>query len=296
MKNINRVLVAFPGRKYKNQDEFANRKEILIGYGLNKNLIPLNENDRIIEIKKGLITSKKNFNDLAAKKEATKINFFFDKSLEYGVYPLKLDGKKGQNKLKLVKLTEHFTFNTKRKDDTMYFGRKFIEVGEIENEVNYRIGVGVCASSNPKIVNLVNKYLTNLDNLNNKVGIDYDVEDPTGADIYVNKKIITHKKFERDYRFVKKFKELYTHIKVCQGCIKNYYNFYNFKTDKMFFELHHIEPLKDAKPINGKVSISKDNIALLCPNCHRAIHRYMRENEKEKITMQRFHYHLNKNK
>ncbi len=291
---ITRLLIAFPGRKYKNQKEFEQKNEILIGYGLANDLRRLSDEKRLVEIKKGVEVSNKKLNKLAVLKEAVKINFFFDRTLKYAVYPLKLDNEKSQSKLKLVKLTNDFTFNTNRKDDTMYFGRKFIEIGEIDNDVNYSIRVGVCASNNPKIVNLVNDYLAKLDNQKSEISIDYDIEDPTGTDIFVNKKIVTHKKFERDYNFVKKFKELYNHIKECQGCSKNYYNFYNFNTDRMFFELHHIEPLKNAKPINGKVTISKDNVVLLCPNCHRAIHRYMWENEEDKIDMSRFQYYLNK--
>jgi len=284
MTKIDRLLIAFPGRKYKNEKEFEEKREILIGYGLAKDLRNLNEEERLSEIKKGVKASNKKLNNLAILKEAVKISFFFDKTLKFAIYPLKSKGRKSQSKLKLVKLTNVFTFNANRKDDTMYFGRKFHEIGEINNDVNYSIRSGVCASTNPKIVDLVNKYLSKFKYQN----YESQQEDVEGEDNLVNKKMIVHKKFERDIRFVNKFKKLYSYINNCEGCNKDYYKIYKFISDKVFYELHHIQPLKNAKQFQEKIILSRKNVALLCPNCHRAIHRYMNEKKQETISIKKF--------
>lgn len=90
--------------------------------------------------------------------------------------------------------------------------------------------------------------------------IDLGVEDLT--------KIRIHKSVERDPSFIKKVKN---HLRyICQACEINLEVKYG-EVGKGYIEVHHLRPVSLNKGIKHRPDIK--DFAVLCPNCHRMIHR-----------------------
>lgn len=97
-------------------------------------------------------------------------------------------------------------------------------------------------------------------------------EDEVGLSNEDLSKIRLHKRVERDRNIIKKVKQLkgYT-CKICDINLENKYG----EIGKGYIEAHHIKPVSKIK---GTVVIRdlrdlKNDFAVLCPNCHRMIHR-----------------------
>lgn len=81
-----------------------------------------------------------------------------------------------------------------------------------------------------------------------------------------------HKLRERDSKINKKKKEVYLkkHGKLnCEVCDFDFYEFYG-EIGKGFIEAHHRIPLSE---INGESKTELKDLALVCSNCHRMLHR-----------------------
>lgn len=113
-----------------------------------------------------------------------------------------------------------------------------------------------------------------------------EIED--GLDKKLKRFIKEHEKYEwkRDPKFVKEFKNNNKH-KGCFACKTNPDSKYKLEQTFTLLEFHHIEPLSTLK--NNKNKLSTKKSSLLCPNCHRAIHRAMCENDNEIITPKSFY-------
>lgn len=86
-----------------------------------------------------------------------------------------------------------------------------------------------------------------------------------------NIRIIQHMIHERNVSIIKNIKKERDWI--CDICNKNMMEYYGIE----FIEAHHKELLSD---IEQEHEITKDDIVLLCPNCHTATHYMMKENLK----------------
>lgn len=113
-----------------------------------------------------------------------------------------------------------------------------------------------------------------LDNeLNSKL---YNIEDEGDEDILCVKEghVIykLHKLRERDPKINRKKKEKYykEHGKLdCEICGFDFYKVYG-EIGKGFIECHHKKPLSE---IDSEVITSIDDLALVCSNCHKMLHR-----------------------
>ena len=86
------------------------------------------------------------------------------------------------------------------------------------------------------------------------------------------KKIVKHKKIERDTKIVRKKKAsfLKSHGKLfCEVCGFDFKDTYGTRGDG-FIECHHTVPLHETEK---EITTKLDDLALLCSNCHRMIHR-----------------------
>ena len=84
--------------------------------------------------------------------------------------------------------------------------------------------------------------------------------------------LATHLRYERNSAFIKKIKEkaLQENIMLnCEVCGFSFLDIYG-KVGQGFIEAHHINPLNERE---GKQETKKEDIALLCSNCHRMLHR-----------------------
>lgn len=115
----------------------------------------------------------------------------------------------------------------------------------------------------------------------------FAIEDPAieGYEGKKKKKIKEHLVKERDAKFRNQFRKKYSHIINCTACAINANKKYKLNKPNRFLEMHHIEPLKYKKRA-GK--ITEKDVVLLCPNCHRAIHRLMSENFIKTISVSDF--------
>lgn len=87
-----------------------------------------------------------------------------------------------------------------------------------------------------------------------------------------NSVLAQHMRFERNNSFIKKIKEKALRnnkMLNCQICGFSFYEKYGEK-GAGFIEAHHKKPLSESA---GKVRTSKEDIALVCSNCHRMLHR-----------------------
>ncbi len=88
--------------------------------------------------------------------------------------------------------------------------------------------------------------------------------------------IRAHRKFEyrsRDYHIVKKKKKKSEYI--CECCRFDFPKTYG----EEYIECHHIKPLADYSKMGEKARW--DNLAALCSNCHRMIHRLLVRNKEK---------------
>jgi hypothetical protein len=99
-----------------------------------------------------------------------------------------------------------------------------------------------------------------------------DFEDAEAGALAENSKLIPHFRRERNPLLAKKkkadFRRKHKGRLYCEACRFPHSKYKNIAGD--IFEVHHRLPLSKAK---GPVKTKLSDLAVLCPNCHRAIHR-----------------------
>jgi hypothetical protein len=95
---------------------------------------------------------------------------------------------------------------------------------------------------------------------------------------------------ERSSKLVQDYKQKYIIGKKqqnCQGCEKD--NAKQYGIEPIYFlELHHINPLAGRKDIESSITREED-VVLLCPNCHTAIHKMILQRKEIKaISLEEF--------
>lgn len=97
------------------------------------------------------------------------------------------------------------------------------------------------------------------------------------------RKYVTHLRIERSTEAVDVLKN--TPSWACDICAENFEQKYGVR----YIEAHHKKPIST---YSVEHSVSLSDFALLCPNCHRAVHIYMRQDEfdyeKTKALLQKF--------
>ncbi len=99
----------------------------------------------------------------------------------------------------------------------------------------------------------------------NYIDVDYEA-------IEGNLKIITHTQKERDYKLVKKKKDMVrdkTGKLECEICGFDFKEVYGSLINKDFCEVHHKKPISEYQ---GGENTRLEDLAILCSNCHRTIH------------------------
>jgi hypothetical protein len=94
-----------------------------------------------------------------------------------------------------------------------------------------------------------------------------DVEFPEGREIERK-----HKMRERNPALVKAAKDLFKKKEgrlYCQSCGFDFYNLYG-EIGIDFIEVHHVVPVHELK---GETKTKVEDVALVCSNCHRMLHR-----------------------
>jgi len=99
-----------------------------------------------------------------------------------------------------------------------------------------------------------------------------------------------HKKRERDADFVYKYKIKHSNIKRCPACNLDIMKEYALRPIEVL-ELHHIVPLSQNNTDRNR-KLTEDDVVLLCPTCHRVIHKLMKERQSNKITLEEFKSYL----
>ncbi len=93
-----------------------------------------------------------------------------------------------------------------------------------------------------------------------------------------------HKRRERNRKFVADYKRKHQGVTHCPGCSIDIGHLYGLRTIQLL-ELHHIVPFSKIKE---KRKMREEDAILLCPNCHRAIHKYMVRDKLDNITLEEF--------
>lgn len=93
-------------------------------------------------------------------------------------------------------------------------------------------------------------------------------EDEIGLGVEDLTKIRTHKSIERSSKIIKKVKKLLGYQ--CQACESDLTKIYG-KIAENYIEAHHLKPIH--LDIGSKQTRDIKDFAVLCPNCHRMIHR-----------------------
>ena len=102
----------------------------------------------------------------------------------------------------------------------------------------------------------------------------------------VREELRIHKSIERDKKFVQNYKQKYQHVRFCEACEFDPSTKYKLQHYE-FLELHHLKPLSLRKGSKNTITKEED-VVLLCPNCHHAIHRYMIDNELPTVSLNDF--------
>ncbi len=122
----------------------------------------------------------------------------------------------------------------------------------------------------------------------------YEPTEIIGMEGKVREALKLHLYTERDRSFVERYKQ--RHIielgKVkCEACYFDSEKSYTFGLKaENFLQLHHIEPLANRKSTENSET-REENVVLLCPNCHVAIHRLMTKEDKV-ISVEELQLHL----
>jgi 5-methylcytosine-specific restriction protein A len=123
-----------------------------------------------------------------------------------------------------------------------------------------------------KAANKIREYI---ESENVKINIDIDIDiDSEFEEEASEGKIITriHQTYERDTKLVRMKKERVLKEKgklLCEACGFDFSDKYG-ERGKDFIECHHTKPVSE---IGDKGKTNIDELALLCANCHRMIHR-----------------------
>lgn len=274
-----KVLYVFPGREYSVLEKFLSDKEVRIGYGLNKELFSLSENDRLTFLRKIAKKRRPKISEPALKRTISQWNSFFDTDLDYAVIPAV-----GRKKFYVVKLESKVTFDP---NSDMFHIRKYKFIGEINIDKPFLNNKGVSRINSENIFGLdqmIVKYeIKNSNNIEN----DLTSEEPAveGFEGRIKDEMIKHLKKERDKTFVRKYRKKFKHIVSCPVCFFNSKDKYGIEDPNSTLEIHHIVPLKHRE---GEYKITEKDVTFLCPNCHRVIHRMMAEEERKTITVKEF--------
>lgn len=87
-----------------------------------------------------------------------------------------------------------------------------------------------------------------------------------------SRRYVTHLMAERNQNVVQILKEVHTWL--CDICGLDFNSRYGIP----YIEAHHKTPIST---YSSSHSVKIEDFALLCPNCHRAVHAYMKEEERE---------------
>ncbi|MCX6351780.1 MAG: HNH endonuclease [Bacteroidetes bacterium] len=220
---------------------------VKIGYGLKDR-----DYSKIINVeKRKMLISKMS---KRGKSTVTNINHFFDNNIEFVITP-----SPEKDELIFGRLSNYFVFDTNDKDKS-HHKRRFTKIDTIPHSGTRSSGVILRNSET----------IAGLDKILNKFkkrGIP-----PKETEEGKLKIIEKHKTRERDGAFANEAKEYKLNIsRKCEGCESDVAKDYHLEP-KRFLELHHIDPLAK-RQINWITTIN--DVLLLCPNCHTAIHRYM---------------------
>ncbi len=99
----------------------------------------------------------------------------------------------------------------------------------------------------------------------------------------IKEELRLHKWTERDIKFRNSYKAKYAGIKECNGCQLNPKERFGIPAIN-FLELHHITPLELRKSDKNSITRESD-VVLICPNCHKLIHKMMSKRNKKVITL-----------
>lgn len=273
------LLYVYPGDNFGLFDEFINNSEVRIGYRLFLNLFKLDVDKRKKEIRK-IISKKKKYTEQALKAEVTRLNYFFDSKIKFGFIPTK-----GFKSFIVFKLDSNVKYDNNTKT-TMRQVRKYKFIKEIFNSNNYVNYKGIAKVKSEKIEgidSLLKKYQSITPS--ESYSENEKEEQLLGLEKAANEKLRVHLKRERDIRFRNKYRNKYRNIKSCPACSFNANFKYDLDNPNSILEMHHIVPLKNIKK---DMSIKEKDVSLLCPNCHRAIHKMMSINQVETITIKDF--------
>lgn len=273
-----KLLYVFAGESYKYYDDFLKYSEVGIGYNIKKDVINLSEEGRKKAISDALISYKK-IKGGALKREISRLNSFFDKSIDFGIIPVK-----NSDKFLLVKLDKEI-YNKKKSNSSHWQFRKFKLIKEIPNPKKYSNNFGVCIVQSNSIEGLddiINNFKKKHVIKVSELIID---EELTGYEGETKKILKEHLKRERDVKFSREYRRNHGNINSCPACSFNGKKKYYIDNSNSLLEIHHIIPLKHFN--KGKITNEKD-VTFLCPNCHRAIHKLMSLNEKKTISILEF--------
>lgn len=274
-----KILYIFPGRSYRLLGSFLKESEVRIGYELRRDLSKMKESARIRYIESVLRSRKKYNSEIALKASAKMKNSFFQPEIEFCVIP-----EKGNMRFHLVRLYKKIEFD--RKND-MYHSRKFEYLSAFSTKKPVRNNKGVSfiqAYRYDGLTDLIVKYArdansTSIENISLPAIELWAYE---GKALTILRK---HLSRERSLSFMKKYKLKYSHVKKCQACGFNPEDNYQKIRAIQMLEMHHILPI--GKRSASQVTREKD-VVLLCPNCHRAIHKVMAEELMKSISLRSF--------
>lgn len=272
------LLFVFPGKKYKCFKEFVKHSVVGIGYRIKKDLSGKEENKRK-NILAGILSKRKNYSSQGLNSMISRINSFFDISLRYCIIPVK-----GSKNLMLVKLDSKVFYHENLISELTHF-RKFRVIKEFKNAGNYTNNFGVCRVHSEKIKELDEVIVQNESKEFPKTSELINDEELYGYEGETKRQLKIHKIKERDRTFNKKYRNIYRNITYCPACSFNAKMKYGLNDKNSLLELHHIVPLKNAK---RKKKTRENDVSLLCPNCHRAIHKFMSINQLKTISINDF--------
>lgn len=281
-----KILYIFPGRSYKQLDSFLKKREVRIGYEFRRDLSTMKEDERIRYILSVLRSRKQYKSEIALKASAIMKNRFFQPEIEFCIIP-----EKGNRRFHLVKLNKKIEFD---RNNDMYHSRKFEYLSCFTTKKPVRNNKGVSLIKEDRydgLSTLIKKYGENsestpIENINLPAIELWAYE---GKAFTILKK---HLSRERSHSFMRKYKLKYLHVKECQACGFKPEDRYLQVTAISLLEMHHILPIGKRK--FNKKTREKD-VVLLCPNCHRAIHKVIAEESLETISLRRFKKLLNPN-
>lgn len=217
----------------------------------------------------------------------TQAKYFFDflKEMKHG--DIVFVSKGCYDILGIAKIVSDYAYDDRETSEYKHFRKiKWLSIHIITNILNHFQSSLKQIKDDELTKILANEQIRFILEAHKSIASEFDLftdSIPETYEGYQKERFINHILRERDKTFIKRFKEKHKSIQICPACNFNPELTYGIKAIDLF-EAHHTIPIGSRDKNTGSIT-SEEDLILLCPNCHKFIHKIMLEFPSELISL-----------